>query len=361
MTAKEKIYKLKQLNDRSVLTKRIGAYAFRLIQDGSVNDYFFSCPVYRLDGSLIYLGFREQLDGNILYTGYNVEIEFQKNGDLLFKQEKGIFKVSFTNQVFTDVVEGSLIYDNCKVVPTSNGIMVKCIGSSCRIKIETDAEKVIVDKEGTLLLSGRDIDTFAMAVGLFGVKDTKIVPCIPSISKYSGKEFYIELSAINANNFSFEISAYCPKSICDTVIKHVQPDYSGPFAGICYSSKDNEQRLLFRPDNALTRILKSTQNKTIRVYIPRLCGTEIGIKKILNPWCSFRTTWRNCPLYEDKDLEYSIEKNYLIIDLTYEYDKSAVTGYGVMLCGKKEDEQITVSTGDSLYFPYIIEINRREV
>ena len=66
-------------------------------------------------------------------------------------------------------------------------------------------------------------------------------------------------------------------------------------------------------------------------------------------------------VYEDKDLEYSIEKNYLIIDLTCEYDKSAVTGYGFMLCGKEEDEQITVSTGDSLYFPYIIEINRREV
>ena len=41
MTAIEKICRLKQLNDRSVLTKRIGAYSFRLIQEEGVNDYFF--------------------------------------------------------------------------------------------------------------------------------------------------------------------------------------------------------------------------------------------------------------------------------------------------------------------------------
>lgn len=357
MTAKEKICKLKKIDDKTIFVKRINDYSMRFIQGDNVYDYFFSCPVYGLDGNLIYLGFREQTDDNIYYCGYNVRI-YLKKGDLLFEQDSGIFKVRFIDQVFTGISAGNLIYDKCVVVPTFNGVMVKCLGEVCLIKIETDNEKNIVDKVGTLLLSGSTIDTFAMVVGLSSFYDQKVVECIPSIKRYSEKEFYIDVSATNAIGFSFEISAYCSKSICDTVIKQAHPDYSGPFSGIFCSYANNEKRLLFRPGNTLARILTSEQNKVIHAYLPRLRGVELGIKKILNSWCSFRTTWQNCPLYEDREIRYSVECDYFVIDLTKEYAKNSVPGYGFMLYGKNENKEIAISTGDSLYFPYIIEIKK---
>lgn len=51
----------------------------------------------------------------------------------------------------------------------------------------------------------------------------------------------------------------------------------------------------------------------------------------------------------------------ITIDLTQEYGKNAVTGYGFMLRRQSDGEHIAVSTGDSLYFPYIIEIKQKEV
>ena len=88
----------------------------------------------------------------------------------------------------------------------------------------------------------------------------------------------------------------------------------------------------------------------------KLYGEKFVINKLLNSWCSFRTTWQDCPMYEDRALRYTSDGNNITIDLTQEYGKNAVAGYGFMLRRQSEGEHIAVSTGDSLYFPYIIEI-----
>lgn len=66
-------------------------------------------------------------------------------------------------------------------------------------------------------------------------------------------------------------------------------------------------------------------------------------------------------MYEDRMLCYMIECNNIRIDLTQEYGKNVVAGYGFMLRRQSDGEHIAVSTGDSLYFPYIIEIKQKEV
>lgn len=136
-----------------------------------------------------------------------------------------------------------------------------------------------------------------------------------------------------------------------------------PCFGIGYYTKSNCEVCLlgikgklFRPTNTLTRYLKNEQNKSIVLYLPKLYGEKFVINKLLNSWCSFRTTWQDCPMYEDRALRYTSDGNNITIDLTQEYGKNAVAGYGFMLRRQSEGEHIAVSTGDSLYFPYIIEI-----
>ena len=175
------------------------------------------------------------------------------------------------------------------------------------------------------------------------------------------KEFYINVCCPNAAEISFEICAYCPKFIADTVVKQGDQNFSGPFSGVCCSYKDEEKRLLFRPTNTLMHYLKNGQNNKITLYLPRLYGEKFVVRKLLNSWCSFRTTWQECPMYEDRTLDCMIEGDKITLDLTKEYGKNVVTGYGFMLQRKSEIEHIAVSTGDSLYFPYIIETKKQEV
>ncbi|MFR3549784.1 MAG: hypothetical protein ACLTTW_06005 [Coprobacter sp.] len=309
-----------------------------------------------MDGELIDLEFRRKESGDLVYCGYNLKIYLQTNGELIFEQECGIFKVKLIDRKFLTLSDGKLIFENCIIEPTYNGVMIKHKGEECRFKIETDNEKRIEDKEGTVLLSGDHMDTFAMITGLVGFVGGKVIECRPRVQRYSKIEFYINVCSPNATDISFEISAYCPKFISDTVIKQEDCNFSGPFSGICCSYKDKEKRLLFRPTNTLTRYLKNEQNKSIVLYLPKLYGEKFVINKLLNSWCSFRTTWQDCPMYEDRALRYTSDGNNITIDLTQEYGKNAVAGYGFMLRRQSEGEHIAVSTGDSLYFPYIIEI-----
>ena len=71
--------------------------------------------------------------------------------------------------------DGKLIFENCIIEPTYNGVMIKHKGEECRFKIETDNEKRIEDKEGTVLLSGDHMDTFAMITGLVGFVGGKVI------------------------------------------------------------------------------------------------------------------------------------------------------------------------------------------
>lgn len=361
MTAKEKVCILKNITDNELLVKRINDYAMRFMREENIYDYFFSCPIYGMDGDLIDLEFQRKESGDLVYCGYNLKIYLQTNGELIFEQESGIFKVKLIDRKFLTLSDGKLIFENCIIEPTYNGVIIKHKGEECRFKIETDKEKRIEDKGGTVLLSGNHMDTFAMITGLVGFVGGKVIECRPRVQRYSKIEFYINVCSPNATDISFEISAYCPKFISDTVIKQEDCNFSGPFSGTCCSYKDKEKRLLFRPANTLMRYLKNEQNKSIVLYLPKLYGEKFVINKLLNSWCSFRTTWQDCPMYEDRILRYMIEGNNITIDLTQEYGKNAVTGYGFMLRRQSDGEHIAVSTGDSLYFPYIIEIKQKEV
>ena len=62
--------------------------------------------------------------------------------------------------------------------------MIKHKGEECRFKIETDNEKRIEDKEGTVLLSGDHMDTFAMITGLVGFVGGKVIECRPRVQRY---------------------------------------------------------------------------------------------------------------------------------------------------------------------------------
>ena len=361
MTAKEKVYLLKNINEKDFLIKRVNDYTLRFVQKGSCYDYYFSCPIYGQDGELINLEFKKKVTGELVYSGYNLKIYFQSNGDLIFEQESGVFTVKVMDKKFSTLFDGKLFFENCVIEPTYNGVIIKHKGEKCRFKIETDSKKSIEDKGGTVLLSGNHMDTFAMIIGLVGYADGKVTECSPHIQCYSEKEFYINVCCPNAAEISFEICAYCPKFIADTVVKQGDQNFSGPFSGVCCSYKDEEKRLLFRPTNILMHYLKNGQNNKITLYLPRLYGEKFVVRKLLNSWCSFRTTWQECPMYEDRTLDCMIEGDKITLDLTKEYGKNVVTGYGFMLKRKSEIEHIAVSTGDSLYFPYIIETKKQEV
>ena len=50
MTAKEKVCILKNITDNELLVKRINDYAMRFMREEKIYDYFFSCPIYGMDG-----------------------------------------------------------------------------------------------------------------------------------------------------------------------------------------------------------------------------------------------------------------------------------------------------------------------
>lgn len=90
MTAKEKVCILKNITDNELLVKRINDYAMRFMREEKIYDYFFSCPIYGMDGELIDLEFRRKESGDLVYCGYNLKIYLQTNGELIFEQECGI-------------------------------------------------------------------------------------------------------------------------------------------------------------------------------------------------------------------------------------------------------------------------------
>ena len=105
--------------------------------------------------------------------------------------------------------------------------------------------------------------------------------------------------------------------------------------------------------------MKGADNQSTYLYLPLLKNGRYVINKLLNRWCSFHSSWIDSPQYQDRNIQSKEEGNFIKVDLTSEYKKDVINGYGFVLRGNERLNPIMVSTGDSLYFPYIIEINKR--
>lgn len=79
MTAKEKVCILKNITDNELLVKRINDYAMRFMREEKIYDYFFSCPIYGMDGELIDLEFRRKESGDLVYNRNKTAIRKQQH------------------------------------------------------------------------------------------------------------------------------------------------------------------------------------------------------------------------------------------------------------------------------------------
>ena len=361
ITAIEKIKKFLSLEKGQYLIKKQGNQSLRIIQeDECLTDFYLSCPIFNKSGELIDLCFKP-LGRGYIFRGYNVTVFVQENGSLIFQQDRYTFRVEFIGLRFLEINDNRLVYDNCIIEATFNGVLVKKVNGNCFIKIEFDTGIQIDEKEGTILLSVDYMHTIAMAIGLIDERGNDIRECELKIQKYSTQDVYIMAGIKESKSVMFEISAYCKKLISDTVISQSNPTISSPYAGsvLTYSEEKFEKRLLFRPSNELYNVLKGADNQSTYLYLPLLKNGRYVINKLLNRWCSFHSSWIDSPQYQDRNIQSKEEGNFLKVDLTSEYKKDVINGYGFVLRGSERLNPIMVSTGDSLYFPYIIEINKR--
>lgn len=350
-------------------------YRFVCVEgNGSKTAYYFGVPIYsEKTRRMLDMRFVKNERGCSL-MGSNSSIAIGEN--ILMENDRGSCRIIMPGG-YNYRNEKCVTYYGVEVYPTTNGI-------ACKAKLNSDKNFVFQMKLGEhfydikhngkyFALMGEQFNPF-VTVSCIGALDTDGRICSPisiQYKKISNTDFtlIITSSSQNSSEVLFEINLQESKLLQDTTVESKNPNQNNAFGGTAFIGSSEiygEQWLYARPEFSKFNDLYGVFIKKAVLYIPRLNQNEILLSAhpMATRFCSFGSNWGNRKPYKEKFILSEIVPDYQKLDITniiVQNQRLLTQSEGwILKSARKSSGFSAISTGDSFYYPQILEITFKE-
>ena len=339
--------------------------------NGTKTAYYFSSPIYN-NRTRKAVDMKFHSNAGIAYsTGSNANIAVGSN--IRIENLEGSCVISLSNPI-ARILESEIVCTNKRLYPTTNGIAIRSFcneGRECSFSVEISKPflEVRANDKCFALMSERFRPFVVFScIGTSDDNGSIISPAKISYQKITDRKYTISIVPCSSLGKSVIIEAnlYEPKLFQDTTVESKNAKVNNAFGSIGFigSTKEfGEQWLYSRPD--FTKMSELNDKKIFRavLHLPKLNTEPIELNsfKVAARFCSFGSTWDNKIAEESVFHEAQITDNYIDLDLmSVLTDKQGRLQYGegfILKAKKKNSGFSVIATGDSYFFPQILEVN----
>lgn len=350
---------------------------YRLVvqeNDGSRTAYYFSTPIYnRKTRKMIDVKFQSS-DGAIYSAGSNARITVSDN--LLMENAEGYCTIGLPQRCSL-VSENEVQCGNISVVPTTNGVALKCaVKGSEGVAFIIDVGEPFLnirsnDKYFALMKKRFRPFVVFSCVGSTDETGNVIAPAKMEYQKLTDKRYRIAISATSplAQYILFEANLYENKLFQDTTVESMNPSINNAFGGVGFIGNSfvcGEQWLYSKLDySRVSEIMDKRIQKAV-LHMPKFNKSEVEFSayKVSARFCSFGSNWDNKIAGRTPISDSSFNSGYQSLDFTSllvdQRTKTITKSEGLILKPKIKGAGFSViATGDSCLAPQIMEINFR--
>ncbi len=316
---------------------------------GKNTAYIFTVPIYSLDERKL-VDLKWGVDGRKkVFSGADAEISFYgKRAVLENSIDRAVIKTEEKYQVF----------------PGLNGINLSSENGDIVFTLET--EYPYIRRENTrsfTLMYAKHVPFITVTPAPAEKFEGIFVKAFVEATEIKERRFKVRIFAKEkVKKLTAEINLYLPKLIFDTTVESAFPSVNNVYGS--YSSlgesNGNEERLLFRTGFFSGAFGGIGKPEKAEIFIPKFGSdtSEIGVYKILQPWCTFNTCWDNMPKTSEKFQLLMDAGEFFKTDITESF--TDLENYGYMLKSIKKEKNIAISTADSYCHPQIIKIQYKD-
>ena len=339
-------------------------------RDGTQTAYYFSTPIYN-DRTQKILDMKYHIKDETIYSiGSNSNITITNS--IRLDNQDGYCVITLSSKP-TLISEHEVSCGNERFYPTANGLAIRSLCcNSVPFTLTFEISKPFLDIRSNnkyFALMSKNFQPF-LVVSCIGSEDANgniIAPVKLSYQKITDRKFTISFDTCTslAKSFIIEANLYEPKLFQDTTVESANPKTNNAFGSVGFigtTKEFGEQWLYSRPDfNKMPELIDKKILRAI-LHLPKLNAGAVDLSSygVLARFCSFGSTWDNkigeSTLYANSENT----DNYIDIDLTSILsDKHGrlLDSQGFILKSKQKDCGFSViSTGDSYFYPEILEI-----
>lgn len=300
-----------------------------------------------------------------LYRGLNVTLERYEN---LIKMNRGNFSLSFDldgmecvhrfKNYMGDEYEEVLKSKAGIVFPTLNGFAIENDGS-VKLKFTSEKQLALYDiGEYCLLYDEREGLIFSI-----NCMADNLTERVNVIAESNGFEHCIEVNAKSKDKVIVTVNGYAPKSLFDTVLDPLKPEFNHAYAENVHLWNEEEggEWLAIRPNCIVFSDLYSKKLRSARLYMRNLSHkhTNVFYGLLRYYWCAFTIMWATREQPEEWKNAYEERDGYYVLDIT-EYVKAMFLervkmSPGLVISARGSDG-LVLSTGDNYFAPLLIEM-----
>ena len=344
-----------------------------LEKDGSKTAYCFSVPIYNeKTRKLIDLSFHND-NGVCKYHGSSSDITFQ-NDEIFMVNDSGKCTVKLSKSI-ASFSPKEILYGDCKIYPTTNGLLVKAyINKSNKFGITISCKNQfdeIRSNDRCFSIMEERFKPFVTVsvIGVSNCDNTISVPAQLIYEKINLTDYHLEFvsSTTHGRYVLFEINLHEAKLFQDTTVESMNPTVNNAFGSVAFIGSTDvygEQWLYSRADfDKISEMLYAKVNKAV-MHIPKFSKDNVLLSahKVATRFCSFGSTWENRKQSAEEITDSRFNEKYHSINLldivTDPHENRLVRADGIILKSKKKTDSFSsVATGDSFAKPQILEIN----
>ncbi len=324
-------------------------------KDGGLTAYYFSFPIYGED-KRIFKGMFVSTKKGYEYNGINVQVTVVNNQLKLIANDEYVV-IDFNKNVFIE--------------PTINGIAVTSRVRELKLIIEGKRQKAVKENERFFALMETQHIPYLLVNGIVGRKLNEVYPLRIKSRKMSDVKYELSVSCdYEVEEIFFEINMHLQKMIYDTTINSKYPDQNNVFGGVSFLGESNEfgkESLYTRFDVAQLLDLSFYIIEDAKLYMVKLNKgkkAELIANKLLKTWCTFGMTWNKKVGVGQLLKSVRNEMDYEIIDVKeviYEMMRlRQPRSPGFEIRNDRRRSVSAVATGDSYYYPQILEIKLKK-
>lgn len=335
--------------------------------------YYFSTPIYNeKTKKLIRPRFNRQGNEAIL-IGSNSTITVGR--EICMTNKNGTCRIGMENEL-TQISENELRWGEDEIIPTTNGFVYRarmqnrsCI--SFNLLLGSSCASVRANNRCFSLMRDRFVPFITVSCIGSGQGASLNVSCaaILHYMKTSDLEYTITVrpEAPSAEWVLFEVNLYEPKLIQDTTVETRSPRMNNAFGGVAFIGESElygEQWLYTKMDfHKLSDLIGKRIHRCL-LHFPKLNTSEFQLSAfgVASRFCSFGSTWDNkIPAVRDYT-DSIVRDGYQTLDVTKflinERNGALIHSDGIVIKPKvKNHNFVAIATGDSFYYPQILEIN----
>lgn len=367
----EEIFKVR--NNSPILIDKKNYNRYRIVTNdigGVQTAYYFNMPVYNNKTRKI-LDLKYHINGDTIFSvGSNSNIIITDK--IRLDNQEGFCEISLSDTP-TFISEHEVYFKSTHLYPTTNGIAIRYYSyDNTPFKLTFEVSKSFMDIRSNnkyFALMSKKFQPF-FVVSCIGAEDSNgniIAPVNMTYQRISDCKF--SLTIVSCTSLSkaifLEANLYEPKLFQDTTVESHNPETNNVFGSVGFigtTKEFGEQWLYSRPDYQKMPELNDKRIMRVILHLPKLNpnSIELSSSAVAARFCSFGSTW-NSKIHGVYSFSTSkTTDNYIDIDLTPifldECGKFVKNDGFILKSSHKNSGFSVISTGDSYYYPEILEV-----